>query len=293
MLLCQHFNCRLNERGDYQMKKTIIFSHKTAFKFYRHLRTNSSEDSFDKTLKKTSLVVPEKHNKILCESANNFVNKFFVEPSPHLLISSKNHRRLSANAVAKSSNLEYPKNSFCKISEGFYMPSPELLFLHMAQQLNFEKLVLAGIELCGCYLLPNNPNEAFNPNIKPVTSVKNIISYLDKIRMLNASPHSINKALLALKYVSNNSFSPLESKIYLMLCGPREIGAYGITGMQFNLKVELSSPASVISAQNYIYPDICNPKTKVSIEYDSKEFHENESQNTRDKLRINALQSDG
>lgn len=97
----------------------------------------------------------------------------------------------------------------------------------------------------------------------------------------NTYPHTIDLA------------SPQESRIYIILVSSHAQGGFGIRGLQFNRKIELSENAKQQSGQSVIIPDFCNSKTKIAIEYDSSAYHDINAQNQRDKLRINALRHDG
>lgn len=91
----------------------------------------------------------------------------------------------------------------------------------------------------------------------------------------------------------NNSASPLESRLGIVLGGSRKIGAFQINNIEMNVPVRLSTSASEICGQRQVIPDLSIPAKKVAIEYDSDAFHDNGNQNRRDKKRIDALQHDG
>lgn len=271
----------------------IIITHKTAFLYYRHFRSNRT-NSLNHDLKfAENIKIPEFYDKHNCLQAKSFCDNLIPEPKPQLLISNHNHRNLSINATAICTSIKYPKNSFRKIDDGIYIPTPELLFFQLSQKLNFPKLMLAGLELCSCYALATDGNLDFVKDTLPLTNKSKIQSYLKELKALNNNLRHYNIATYAASLLEDNSYSPQESRLFIMLCGPRKFGAYGIKNMQFNREIKLSNKAGKIASQNYIYPDLCNPNSKVAIEYDSNTYHNNDEQNNKDKLRINAMQSDG
>lgn len=269
-----------------------IITHKTAFMLYRYLRNKQSahKENFRhvKDLK-IPLAYKSKDENIIRQFLISKVN----EDNINLLNSSFIHARSSNNIKTFSSKLNYPKNSFIELEEKIYIPCPELLFYQLSQILNFSHLMLAGLELCGNYSLVDNI-ESCNPyEIQPVLNKESLLKYLNNLQTINSHAQSIRKANCAAKYLEENSFSPLESRLYIMLCSPRYLGGFGITNMKFNKKVSLSNKATKILGHKCVYPDLCNKNLKIAIEYDSEKFHDNTAQNIKDKLRINALQSDG
>ena len=97
----------------------------------------------------------------------------------------------------------------------------------------------------------------------------------------------------AFSIAANNSASPMESRLYVKLCGPKNMGMYGCKDLKFNCKIDISSEAKKIAGQNFIVPDISNKDKKVAIEYNSSQFHENTIQGQKDQRRRDALVHDG
>ena len=269
--------------------KTII-SHKTAFYFYRFLRMqeNFQIDNFPA---ESQAIVPANFDTQNLNRAETMFSGLAFRQRPNFLIRDCKKTHKMPEVKFYSSNLKYPINSFIKISDGLYIPSPELLFYQLTQISDYPSLMLAGIEICGAYSMCPDGNQFNKAN--SITSPKSIKSYLNNLAKLNNKVPNIRKSLNAAMYLGENSYSPQESMLYIMFSSPRHLGGYGIRNLEFNTAVTLSSKAKKICNQEYIFPDISNPKKKIAIEYDSETFHDNSSQNTKDKLRINALQSDG
>lgn len=167
------------------------------------------------------------------------------------------------------------------------------MFCQMAQHLNYENLFLQGMEICGTYCVLETQHPSFVSNIKPLTSPKKILSYMLRLQKESPSFPQIRKAIDVAKYLVDGSASPQESRLYIKLCAPRKCGGYGIKNMKMNKAASLSAEAMRICGQKKIIPDISNAKRKIAIEYDSQSFHENLTQNRRDKLRLDAFVHDG
>ena len=271
----------------------IIISHKTAFKYYRYFR-NNRHYSFNKHLTlQSKLKIPEKSFRQDFDYAKHEIENLFDEHQINILICDNSNIHVGRDFVQHSTYLKYPTNSFYAINDSLYIPSPEMIFYQLSQILKFSDLMLAGLELCGTYTISKDFEQSLTTDIEPVTSKNKIIQFLNKLHAQNSHAQSIRYAKMVARYLEDGSNSPQESRLFVMFCGPRCYGAYGIKNMKFNQGVKLSKKSYKIAHQNFIYPDICNKDKKIAIEYDSNEFHNNVDQNTKDKLRINALQSDG
>ena len=95
------------------------------------------------------------------------------------------------------------------------------------------------------------------------------------------------------KYAKEQSASPMESRLYIKLCGPRIKGFYECKNIKLNQQVKLSNKAKLIAGQDIVVPDLSCKSKKVAIEYDSAKFHESTTQGQRDKRRRDALVYDG
>lgn len=166
------------------------------------------------------------------------------------------------------------------------------MFVQLASQLEFFELVKIGFEICGCYAY-SITQDKFIKCKRPITSVKNLGICIKQIQNSGQKLTGLNNAYEALKIIRNNSYSPQETNLYIKLCANRKYGGFAIMSMNLNQKIQLSNKAKEIAGQQIIIPDISNCKTKIAIEYDSDEFHDNQLQNRKDKRRIDALFVDG
>ncbi|MDO5033724.1 MAG: hypothetical protein Q4D97_02695 [Eubacteriales bacterium] len=89
----------------------------------------------------------------------------------------------------------------------------------------------------------------------------------------------------AVQYLQNHSASPMESRLYMLLCLPNSLGGCGFP------KAILNHPVKVDSKQFYI--DLYFPSASLGIEYDSYEYHSNAKAFSQDTLRDAKLRTAG
>ena len=253
--------------------KQITLSHTTALAALRDLRTGSRDTINlinDTLLNHTN---PQHKFEILVSDKNNrYTQKYF---NIHLLQDAQ---------LKKFTN---------KLTYNISITCPELTILQLTSQLSYYELALLVHEFCGTFSISNDPEVQFISDLSPLTSVEKIRKFLKQIGERNKHLHGSKIVKEILTFASDNSASPMESRLYIKLCGPRSKGLYGCKNLCMNKEICLSNSASQISGQRIIKPDISSLNNKVAIEYDSTQFHENTEQGQRDKRRRDALVKDG
>lgn len=268
----------------------IFITNASAFKIYRYLLRTYKPINYVR-----SSVVPPKDIRYKKKHAEKFniIEKLFSNCKIEVTVCQPNSINNTNYYKCHCYSGKYPKGSFLKVDNAFFISSPELLFCQMAQELAAEKLLMLGFELCGTYSVNTECEDGFIKTIQPITSADKILKYIENMERIGHQFHGIKRARYAAKYILDNSASPRESRLAILLGGPRKIGAFGITGLVLNNPVKLSNAAYSICGQRYVIPDISIPNKKIAIEYDSDAYHNNQNQNRHDKKRIDALQHDG
>lgn len=270
----------------------IVISHKTAFNIYSNYRLDKNFALIEKFHLILNFKLPELISANEVNSLRNFVNMSWMKGKIDFLVKNKNHCIFNDGIKTHYSKLIYPNNSFYKIKNNIYLVSPELLFYQLSKSINAIDLMLAGYELCGAYTINRNNELSLINGIRPLTSKKKLLSYLQTLKKLNNKCNGFSKAYKIAEQILDNSFSPMESRIATMLCSNRSFGGYGLKNMQLNKPVQLSQAAKKICFKDYVMPDMSNEKIKLAIEYDSDQFHDNINKNQDDKLRLDALHHD-
>ena len=188
-----------------------------------------------------------------------------------VLVFDSDVRRPSDQVTCHTWRTSIPDGAFYRVGS-MYVSSPEFVFLQMAPSLTMPQLIALGCELCGTYtLLPaaiRHPSALDDqpPRIAPLTNtgkLANFIAQADKAR-------GLVKARRALKYILDNSRSPMETMTYLLLSLPPRLGGYGLPQPVLNQTIELDAEARTIAQAGHAEGDLCWRDCKLDIEYNGE-----------------------
>lgn len=255
--------------------KHIILSHKTALSFTRDFRILNNKSEL---INRAESVV--------------FSKKRHGDDRLDVMVNSSAQRHKNWRYSFHLQSKPLPKNSIIQINEHISIVCPELLLIQLSRLMPLEQLSIIALEFCGTYSV-SSTNGKFVSNLSPVTSVSKINKYLEKFVKFNKTAWGIKNIRKILKFLQSNSASPMESQLYLHLCGPRWLGFYSCKKLLFNTKINLSKEAQKIAGQAFVVPDLVSVDAKLAIEYNSAKFHENQYQSQKDHRRRDALVYDG
>lgn len=268
------------------MVNNIYISNISALNIHRWWRINRPHKLYYKhNFEETPKYNRDSKKKFIDWYKNTFAEKLDI------IVQDKNKSFSSKNLIFHVFN-NIPNKSFAEIKSGILISNPEFMFLQLANNLALFDLVKIGYEICGNYVYDISQNKFISCK-KPLSSVKKINNTINAIKRTGQWCRGINKAQQALKLICENSFSPQETNLYIKLCADTKYGGFGVKNLRLNQAIKLSAKARQLAGQQSIMPDISNTKTKIAIEYDSDEFHDNQFQNRKDKRRIDALLADG
>ena len=147
-----------------------------------------------------------------------------------------------------------------------------LVFLQVAQEYSIHELIFLGLQIC-----------SYREGNRPLSSVEELHACAEELR----GHRGRRKALRAIRYLENNSRSPMESILYMFLRLPNALGGCGFNEIVLNEKIVLDGGNKTYFADLYV------PSCKLDIEYDSEEFHNNPLALTRDRERAAHLEAEG
>ena len=178
-----------------------------------------------------------------------------------------------------------PLNSFVQIDPHYMMSTPEFLFAQLSFSLSLTKLIQLGYELCGTYVSEGNGPVSYQA--KQATSINRLKRFVQSATRFPGRA----RAERALRYIIENSASPRETQLAMMLTLPYALGGYGFPQPLLNHKIDL--PESRKTGKRYLVCDQYWPNSKLDLEYDSDEFHANANKLAADSQRRITLESMG
>lgn len=254
-----------------------ILSHTTALEYWRSVRIGTR-----------SFVALDDAGPLLATAPTK---NSLDEPGPwwlsrplHVLVSEGVSRRRSSEIVCHTHAGDLPPKSILDSQNGFCVCRPELCFVQMAAMLSLPKLIELGCELCGTYDVSVDPLR----RCAPLTSTDRIASFIESAGRLNGK----TAATRALRYVMDNSASPRETILAMILSLPYSLGGYGIEAPKLNYRIDLDRRERRLAGKGYLECDLYWPQAKLDVEYDGGD-HSDPEQMQKDSMRRDALVSKG
>lgn len=180
----------------------------------------------------------------------------------------------------------------CRLGRRLYVSSPEFLFLQMATSLDLVPLIAFGMELCGHYRRnvrdPLDGSLGTQYQLPSLTTAHDLRAFVESM----GAVRGVRRARAALRYVLDDSASPMETSIYLLLCLPRRLGGYGLAQPTLNPIIQLSKEGRRFTLRRSFSPDLYWHAAKLDLEYDSDEFHD-ASTRAGESMRRKALERMG
>ena len=162
-----------------------------------------------------------------------------------------------------------PAGACLRLGESLVIPSPELLFVELAEVMHPAALELLGYELCGTYARdPNDPRcGSVVHGLQPVTSVSSIRAFIDSCQRI----HGRRPALRALHNVCDGAWSAMESICVLFMRRPASELGYELGELRLNERQD--SPRDLTSRGCPLsrVPDILLADHPVGFNYDGRD----------------------
>ncbi len=220
----------------------------------------------------------------------------------HILLSSGNARSKKAAIASHVQTAPLPPGSICRIghfgSIDLYVVSPELCFIQMLGTLDWVDHAMLGFELCGTYRTGIIAASASTTRYN-MGRLASVDSLLRTASLMKGAAHS-QQAARACRLILDNSASPAESVLALVLTAANSKGGYGLPKPQLNPEKRMIIPGRRPHANGGISqnrsrcvafrPDLYWPDGNVALEYDSRQFHSDPESMTENAIRYNNLQ---
>ena len=177
--------------------------------------------------------------------------------------------------------------SFLRVGDYLAVSSPEACFAQLSRSADAITLAKLGYELCGKYRIDNASAVGFRTG-PPLTTVDSIKRFARAMGLGETS-----KALMALDYVRDDSASPMETCLALLLGLPTCKGGYGLGIPVLNARIEAPRGVAANANHRQYHCDLYWPRYRVGLEYNSSAFHLNERAMNRDSSRMNDFEAFG
>ncbi len=147
-----------------------------------------------------------------------------------------------------------------------------LVFLQVALDYNIHELIYLGLQIC-----------SYREGGRPRCTVEELRACAEELR----GHRGRRKALRAIRYLKNDSRSPMESILYMFLRLPNALGGCGFKEIVLNEQIVLDR------GDKTYYADLYVPSRKLDIEYDSEEYHSSAPALSKDRERAAHLEAEG
>lgn len=260
---------------------TICLSHISALQALREARSKGCrpKEAGERIPKSTSI----REVEALVAKAS-FLRSLPPEGKVSILVSSQSSRSKSTKTVTHvCANNAVATIAIAK-PRGIFIPNLGFLFVQLAQCAPFLALIEIGYELCGSYTIL--PDVSTFVQCEPATNHNHLAKEIRALRGMRGR----EIATRALRFVADNSASPMETKLTMFLCLKRTMGGYGLPFPKLNFPIEPTSAARKAAHKQRYVLDLYWPKRKIDVEYDSDSYHASSEGIASDAQRRNALQ---
>ena len=159
----------------------------------------------------------------------------------------------------------------------------------MAHVVSFAELLLLGFELCGTYVPDETDPRGFRDRKQPLTSTSSLRRFIEKAKGLRG----IKESRKAVRFIADNSASPMESIQAVLLCLPCHLGGLGVEQGELNGIVDCTLSGKPFPNGKFYRCDILWRSHGLAVEYESDLCHSDPDQISKDSKRRTDLTAAG
>ncbi|WP_455163703.1 hypothetical protein [Slackia exigua] len=213
----------------------IILSHSSALAFWTNVRIGRSRAFYEgcKIVPACSSPLPSARatQKELARLAMVFkpsaLDALALRDDMHVLVKQGRHNDKVRGIRAHSTTHDFSSRVFFQIAPDVFAVSPALCFCQMGEMLDPVDMIRLGDELCGKYaVLRDEIAFSIEPLVRRATLAR-------RLREL-PSAYGRARAVQAMRYVVDDSASPRETVLEIMLALPRCKGGFGFSTPEMN-----------------------------------------------------------
>ena len=272
---------------------SVFLSHESALEYWRQPGRDHSWHRFSQERRRSKMLSSELPGSRL----NAIISETGLSLPLDILLGSSDLRRSTPLIHQHVFTQVIPEACFVSIGKGLFVSTPEFCFFQMAGQLSLIELIELGYELCGSYSQSQNRalsqssksvQQAFDDciyNRLPLTNVKKLSAFVDKLAGVKGHKQSAR----ALSYITDNSASPMETKLVMLLSLPYKLGGFGLPMPNLNHRIVPTKTARQTSIRKFYFCDLFWPHSNLAVEYDSDLYHTGTERIASDSRRRSVL----
>ena len=184
---------------------------------------------------------------------------------------------------------ELPEGSLYALRDGVYVCSPEFVFLQLAQTLDLIQLIAYGFELCGLYAFDEYAERGMVQRSVSLVTLAQLTRFVENANGMRGR----KRALEALRFIQENSASPMETVCALLLSLPYRFGGYSLPKLVLNLQIDVPRSLRPLCPKGYVRADLRVPGTLLVLEYLGEFDHSGRNSMQADRGRVAALREMG
>lgn len=266
---------------------TVFIGYESAYEFWR--RADDSRGSAlcaSRVRSSHRLRVVDAKGRATRPEIGDVLFRGLFDAPLHIMASSLETRSRCSDVICHVCPATYLKGSFVALEKDVVVVSPALSFLQMAESFPLETLVVAGMELCGRYAVSR---EGAISSRCPLTSASRLRRFVGQAEGMRG----VKKARRALRFVMDDSASPMETSLALLLSMPHSLGGYGLPRPVMNLRIDAVAFDKCMvghcAESRFFRGDLCWPQAKLCVEYDSDAYHTGADRIAHDSWRRTEL----
>lgn len=214
-----------------------------------------------------------------------------LEPPYELLVFGARARRPSRSLICRPIASAPEEPFLVEITEGCSCVIPELFFVQQCRAHEVPALAALGMELCGSYARGvAGPRPAFTRyHLPPLMTTSSLASFIGRNPRIRGSA----EAKRILGYLADESASPMETALFLLITLPPDLGGYGLPKPELNAEIVIPGSASDSGKRQERFGDLVYRQERIVVEYQSERFHAQLGTTEDDEARREELEALG
>ena len=192
----------------------------------------------------------------------------YLERPLHLLVPPNVKRKSGVGMRYHVATRGITTGSLRSLGDGGFVVSPDYVLYELSRELGLLEAIQLGYELCGTYSRDREGRCVFGSHDPYVTrrSLARLSSQL-------GGAYGSRRFARVVPFVLENSCSPAETAVAMLLCLPPRHGGFGLPQPRMNYRIDPGARRVSEVGKGYYLCDLYWPEARVAVEYDSDLFH--------------------